>query len=192
MIEDFHSSQWFIGCSSWLRLLCATYTGAISLFGVQKVLQKRLPYALQWNLLVSIGGETVDECVQRPSNENTVFLSDAYLFFFFLSGIVSGELCSDSLGNTEMYRPVDVPRNRKSAWQITAAGSVDVWLQTCLLQPKVDALMSCYVLQRPKQKNRKEQQRQNMETLWNKHLFVIILLNYEMRFVCNSSFFCIY
>lgn len=42
------------------HFLCAAFTGAISLFGAQKVLQKRLPYALQWNLLVSIGEETDD------------------------------------------------------------------------------------------------------------------------------------
>ncbi|XP_075899747.1 transmembrane protein 141 [Nelusetta ayraudi] len=33
--------------------------GAISLFGAQKVLQKRLPYPLQWNLLVSIVASSV-------------------------------------------------------------------------------------------------------------------------------------
>lgn len=36
---------------------CYYFAGAASLFAIQKVLQRKLPYALQWNLLVSIGGK---------------------------------------------------------------------------------------------------------------------------------------
>ena len=34
---------------------CAAFTGTAGLFAIQKVLQKKLPYPLQWNLLISLG-----------------------------------------------------------------------------------------------------------------------------------------
>lgn len=38
-----------------------------------------------------------------------------------LSGIISGQLRSDSLGNTEMLRPLVAPRNRQSPRQVTTS-----------------------------------------------------------------------
>lgn len=96
------------------HLLCAAFTGAASLFGVQKVLQRRLPYPLQWNLLVSIGRcKWMMEFKDRETREGTIFFSDN-VRLFALSGVVSGKLCDDSLGDTEVFRPVVVPRNRQS------------------------------------------------------------------------------
>lgn len=41
---------------------------------------------------------------------------------FSLSGVFSGKLCSDSLGNAEMLRPLVVARNRQSPGQISTSG----------------------------------------------------------------------
>lgn len=34
---------------------CVSFTGAASLFSIQKLLQRKLPYPLQWNVLISVG-----------------------------------------------------------------------------------------------------------------------------------------
>lgn len=38
-----------------IEMSCVASTGAAGLFAIQKVLQRKLPYPLQWNLLISIG-----------------------------------------------------------------------------------------------------------------------------------------
>lgn len=51
-------------------------------------------------------------------------------------------------------------------------GEYNVWLQARMFLPKADVSPPClaFLFQCPSQRNQKNLQRQNMETLWNKHL----------------------
>lgn len=141
MIYRYHSSP--------LSLSCASFAGAISLFAAQKVLQKRLPYPLQWNLLVSIGGKWMIGFKLR--HRRTWFCLSGFsdpACLFTPSGIIGGKLCRDSLGNTEMLRPLAVSRNRKSPRQIAATGWV--WLCGCRFaccSLKFTCLFMCFSVQ---------------------------------------------
>lgn len=144
-IEDFHSSKWLKEYGSSLHLLCAAFTGAISLFGAQKVLQKRLPYPLQWNLLVSIGGEIVDDGVQRPSSENTVFL----FWRLSLFSSVASSAASYAVTRWETQKCSDL-------WLLLETGKVpdrslpkgqyNVWLQCVFVAAKGWHVPSCLAL----------------------------------------------
>lgn len=120
----------------------------------------------------------IDDGVQRPTRESTIFFSDNARLFA-LSGIISGKLCDDSLGDTEVFRPVVAPRNRQSPWQIAATGWV--WCVAAGSHVAAQKLMrlpvSCFLFQCPSQRNQTDLQRQNTETLWNKHFFLVILFN---------------
>lgn len=114
------------------------FLGTAGLFAIQKVLQKRLPYALQWNLLISIGEKhrlqmvnngvlpVIIICfltVQRCHSMSLCIIALPFVStpLSLPSGVVSRELCSHTLGNTEVFRPVDFIRNRQSSRQITSA-----------------------------------------------------------------------
>lgn len=49
--------------------------GAVSLFAIQKVLQKKLPYPLQWNLLIAIGGKRNTGFKEQHTRQLFVFLT---------------------------------------------------------------------------------------------------------------------
>lgn len=103
------------------------------MFGAQKILQKRLPYPLQWNLLVSIGGEIFDG-VQDATQ------------FSFLTMSVSLLSVASSVGSYAVTRWET--QKCSDLWLFLETGKVpdrspphseyDVWLQASMLLPKVD------------------------------------------------------
>lgn len=52
-----YQQRCFKTASCGLFFFLFVFTGVTSLFAIQKGLQRKLPYPLQWNLLVSIGGK---------------------------------------------------------------------------------------------------------------------------------------
>ncbi|KAK1787920.1 hypothetical protein P4O66_016405 [Electrophorus voltai] len=59
LMEKHPGLQQYAACQSraFMKGTCSFIIGTASLFFAQQVLQKRLPYPLQWNLLVSIEGD---------------------------------------------------------------------------------------------------------------------------------------
>lgn len=128
------SVEW-VACSSWLRcLLCCFYRycriicyseGSAEKTSLSSSVEPA--HFLRWEMT-----NTQDvPIICSPAAHNGSLTSFFHLWppCLSLSGVVSGQLCSDTLGNSEMLRPLVATRNWQSSGQIAATG----WVQCVIL-----------------------------------------------------------